>query len=102
MVEDLQQQYTDLQTDLIDYEKNFIKTNVDSYISALILERFLNQKTLRGMRQKRFLTLTVIAFAVASLESMSQILSMHRLIQLPLEKLLLYLTGLHLLGIVLL
>ena len=28
MVQDLQQQYTDLQTDLIDYEKNFIKTNV--------------------------------------------------------------------------
>ena len=46
LVQDLQQQYTDLQTDLIDYEKNFIKTNVDSYISALILERFLNQKTL--------------------------------------------------------
>ena len=49
--EDLQQQYTDLQEDLIDYEKNFIKTNIDSYISALILERFLNQKTIsRVMR----------------------------------------------------
>ena len=46
LVQDLQQQYTDMQADLIDYEKNFIKTNVDSYISALILERFLNQKTL--------------------------------------------------------
>ena len=46
LVQDLQQQYTDMQEDLIDYEKNFIKTNIDSYISALILERFLNQKTL--------------------------------------------------------
>ena len=46
LVQDLQQQYTDMQADLIDYEKDFIKTNVDSYISALILERFLNQKTL--------------------------------------------------------
>lgn len=46
LVQDLQQQYTDMQVDLIDYEKDFIKTNVDSYISALILERFLNQKTL--------------------------------------------------------
>ena len=46
LVQDLQQQYTDMQVDLIDYEKDFIKKNVDSYISALILERFLNQKTL--------------------------------------------------------
>jgi peroxiredoxin len=46
LVQDLQQQYTDMQADLIDYEKNFTKTNIDSYISALILERFLNQKTL--------------------------------------------------------
>ncbi|MGB0366990.1 MAG: thioredoxin-like domain-containing protein [Flavobacteriaceae bacterium] len=46
LVQDLQQQYTDLQGDLIEYEKEFIKTNVDSYISVLILERFLNQKTM--------------------------------------------------------
>jgi peroxiredoxin len=46
LVQDLQQQYTNLQADLFDYENNFIKSNVDSYISALILERFLNQKTL--------------------------------------------------------
>lgn len=46
LAQDLQQQYTDLQADLINYEKGFIKTKVDSYISALILERFLNQKTL--------------------------------------------------------
>ena len=48
LVQDLQQQYTDMQADLIDYEKGFIKTNVNSYI------------------------------AVVSLESMFQILSMHR------------------------
>lgn len=46
LAQDLQQQYTDLQADLINYEKAFIKSNVDSYISALILERFLNQKTM--------------------------------------------------------
>lgn len=46
LAQDLQQQYTDLQADLINYEKDFIKTNVDSYISALIIERFLNQKTM--------------------------------------------------------
>ena len=46
LVQDLQQQYNDLQADLINYEKDFIKTNVDSYISALIIERFLNQKTM--------------------------------------------------------
>lgn len=46
LVQDLQQQYTDLQGELIEYEKEFIKTNVDSYISVLILERFLNQKTM--------------------------------------------------------
>ena len=46
LVQDLQEQYTDLQKKLIDYEKNFIKTNIDSYVSALILDRFLNQKTM--------------------------------------------------------
>ena len=46
LAQDLQQQYAVLQEKLIAYEKNFITTKTDSYISALILERFLNQKTL--------------------------------------------------------
>ncbi|MGB1448425.1 MAG: redoxin domain-containing protein [Flavobacteriaceae bacterium] len=46
LAEDLQQQYVSLQTKLMEYEKNFVTTKTDSYISALILERFLNQKTL--------------------------------------------------------
>ena len=46
LAEDLQQQYTDLQEQLSRYEKDFVTTNTDSYISALILERFLNQKTM--------------------------------------------------------
>ncbi len=46
LAQDLQQQYTILQTKLVDYEKNFVSTKTDSYISALILERFLNQKTM--------------------------------------------------------
>ena len=46
LAQDLQQQYTDLQTQLSEYETDFVTTNTDSYISALILERFLNQKTM--------------------------------------------------------
>ena len=46
LAQDLQQQYTDLQGQLSRYEKEFVTTNTDSYISALILERFLNQKTM--------------------------------------------------------
>ena len=46
LAQDLQQQYAVLQEKLIAYEKNFITTKTDSYISTLILERFLNQKTL--------------------------------------------------------
>ena len=46
LAQDLQQQYTDLQTQLSEYETAFVTTNTDSYISALILERFLNQKTM--------------------------------------------------------
>ena len=46
MVEDLQQQYKDIESKLNDYEKNFMQTKNDSYISALILERFLSQKVM--------------------------------------------------------
>ena len=56
LVEDLKQQYTDLQSKLIDYEKNFIKINTDSYISTLILERFLNQKTMMRNEVKAVFT----------------------------------------------
>ena len=46
LAQDLQQQYTDLQGQLSTYETDFVSTKTDSYISALILERFLNQKTM--------------------------------------------------------
>ena len=46
LAQDLQQQYTDLQEQLSTYESDFVTNNTDSYISALILERFLNQKTM--------------------------------------------------------
>jgi len=46
LAQDLQQQYADLQEQLSTYETDFVTNNTDSYISALILERFLNQKTM--------------------------------------------------------
>lgn len=46
MAEDLQQQYKNIEGKLNAYEKDFMQTKNDSYISALILERFLSQKTM--------------------------------------------------------
>ena len=43
-VEDLQADYTDLQERLQAYEMDFLRTNMDSYIASLIMERFLSQK----------------------------------------------------------
>lgn len=47
LVSDLQDQYKDVQDQIKKYETDFIKTNTDAYISALILERFItsNQMT---------------------------------------------------------
>ena len=44
LLEDLQEQYKDVQDQVRDYEVNFIKKNNNSYISVLILERFLISK----------------------------------------------------------
>ncbi len=41
---DLQDQYKDVQDKVKDYEVSFIKENPDSYLSALILERFIMTK----------------------------------------------------------
>lgn len=46
LVQDLQEQYNQTKTALSIYEKDFLRTNVDSYISTLIMERFLAQKEL--------------------------------------------------------
>lgn len=46
LVQDLQEQYNQIKTALSVYEKDFIRKNVDSYISTLIMERFLAQKEL--------------------------------------------------------
>lgn len=46
MAEDLQQQYKDIEGKLNAYERNFMETKNDSYISALILERYITQKVL--------------------------------------------------------
>ena len=44
LLEDLQEQYKDVQVQVRDYEVNFIKKNNNSYISVLILERFVVSK----------------------------------------------------------
>jgi peroxiredoxin len=44
LLEDLQEQYRDVQDQVRDYEVNFIKKNNNSYISVLILERFVISK----------------------------------------------------------
>ena len=44
LLEDLQEQYKDVQDQVRDYEVNFIKKNNNSYISVLILERFVISK----------------------------------------------------------
>ena len=96
LAEDLQQQYTDLQEQLSRYEKDFVTTNTDSYISALILERFLNQKTMPKNEVKEVLRPTLNEFAAVNLGSIFQISSMRQSIQLQSVKLLLCLTGQHL------
>lgn len=44
LVEDLQEQYRDIQKEIKDYEIEFIRNHIDSFISALILEKFLTSK----------------------------------------------------------
>ena len=50
---DLQEQYLDVQNQIKTYEQEFIKTNVDSYISSLILERFLSTKQISNDEVKK-------------------------------------------------
>lgn len=46
LAQDLQQQYTTAQNSLSAYEKELVTNNTDSYVSALILERFVTQKVM--------------------------------------------------------
>ena len=50
---DLQEQYVDVQDQIRAYEKKFIETNIDSYISILILERFLSSKQISNDEAKK-------------------------------------------------
>lgn len=52
LAQDLQKQYKETQEKLNNYELNYVKENVDSYISSLILERFISQKTLTQSEAK--------------------------------------------------
>ncbi|MDA8758178.1 AhpC/TSA family protein [Flavobacteriaceae bacterium] len=49
---DLQDQYKDVQDQIKDYEVQFIKDNPDSYVSALILERFVLTKQMTNEEAK--------------------------------------------------
>lgn len=49
---DLQDQYKDVQDQIKDYEVRFIKDNPDSYVSALILERFVMTKQMTNEEAK--------------------------------------------------
>lgn len=46
LAQDLQQQYISTQNALNAYEKKLVTNNMDSYVSVLILERFLTQKVM--------------------------------------------------------
>ena len=46
LVEDLQNQYREKQTDLLNFELDLAKNNNGSYLSVLMLEKLLNEKTI--------------------------------------------------------
>lgn len=52
LVSDLQEQYKDVQDQIRDYEVDFIKDNPDSYVSVLILERFVMTKQMTNEEAK--------------------------------------------------
>ena len=52
LAEDLQEQYKDVQDQVKKYEVNFIKKNKDSYISLLILERFVTSNQMNIQEAK--------------------------------------------------
>ena len=51
-VQDLQEQYLDVQGQIKTYELDFINSNTDSFISLLILERYLQTKSLTKKEAK--------------------------------------------------
>ena len=52
LVDDLQKQYTTAQQGIQLYEKEVVKNNPDSYLSALLLERMLNNKSMSPLQVK--------------------------------------------------
>lgn len=46
LVEDLQNQYREKQTDLVNFELDLAKNNKGSYLSVLMLEKLINEKTI--------------------------------------------------------
>lgn len=55
LVEDLREQYTDIQTKVRDYEMGILKNKTGSYLSALLLERFFNSKIVNAEDAKTYL-----------------------------------------------
>ncbi len=54
LVQDLREQYEDVRVQIQDYELNFIKSAPNSFISILILERFLASKISQMKKQRAF------------------------------------------------
>jgi len=46
LINDLQQDYKNVQDQIYSYELEFLKTNYDSYLSAILLDRFISAKVL--------------------------------------------------------
>ena len=46
LVDDLQNQYRAKQTDLLNFELELAKNNKSSYLSVLMLEKLINEKTI--------------------------------------------------------
>ena len=55
LVADLREQYTDIQKQVRDYEMGILKEKTSSYLSALLLERFVNSKIVNAQEAKTYI-----------------------------------------------
>ena len=55
LVADLREQYTDIQNQVREYEMGFLKNETASYLSALLLERFINSKIVNATEAQTYL-----------------------------------------------
>lgn len=55
LVADLREQYTDIQNQVREYEMGFLNNETASYLSALLLERFINSKIVNATEAQTYL-----------------------------------------------